>query len=166
MNKVMIVGRTTKDIIGNAFPDGKAFCFFSIADDDSYTDRKTKKRVKRTHFHNCRMTGGIVGTMVKYVGKGSMIALEGKVTYSESEKDGKKYRNTTVLVTNIEFLDTKKPAGAAIAGTADNAAIIAALIASGMSLEEAKKAIAKKVTKSSTAAPTVVDESDAIPFDE
>ena len=35
MNKVMIVGRTTKDIIGNAFPDGKAFCFFSIADDDS-----------------------------------------------------------------------------------------------------------------------------------
>jgi len=167
VNKVIISGNTGADIIERKFENDTLYCYFDVADASGYTG-KDGKWVKQVTWHHCRITGNLTKTMVNKIGKGSTVVVEGKLV--DTKKENGKDLKQVVYVNNIEFLNFKAPA-TAVAGTADNAVVIAELIKGGMSLAEAKKAIAgdkKKPVekKKAVASAAVVDDSDAIPFDE
>jgi len=180
MNKVIVIGRTGADIVGKNFPDGTVYCFFGVADKNNYTNKKGKK-VDQTEWHRCRVVGGLVKTLVSHIGKGSLISLEGKLVFMKDEdgdavKENGKTLAPYIEVNKIEFLVAQSPTTAAAPAAAPavsdaDANLLAALIMKGMSLEEAKKALGGGRVKTadagakSAAAPTVVDNSDAIPFD-
>lgn len=106
MNKVILVGRLGKDPEVKFTASGKAVANFSIATDESYKDAQGEKQ-KKTEWHNLVVWGNSVEAYVqKYLHKGDLILVEGKLQTRSWEKDGVKKYTTEINVTNIVGLDT------------------------------------------------------------
>jgi single-strand DNA-binding protein len=100
MNKFIGIGRITKDIELAYTQDGKAVAKYTLAI-NGYNDK--------TDFLNCVTWDKQAENLKKYCGKGSQIAVEGRVSVRNYEnKEGKKIYVTEIVTNNITFLDTKK----------------------------------------------------------
>lgn len=100
MNKFFGIGRITKDIELAYTQDGKAVAKYTIAI-NGYNDK--------TDFINCVTWEKQAENLNKYCGKGSLIAVEGRVSVRNYEnKEGKKVYVTEIVTNNIMFLDNKK----------------------------------------------------------
>lgn len=105
MNKVIMIGRVTKDVEVKATPNGKSVTMFTLAVDDGHGENK------RTYFPNIVVWGKTAEVCGKYLHKGSKVAVSGKLTTRSYEKDGHKVYVTEVVADmydGIEFLDPKK----------------------------------------------------------
>jgi single-strand DNA-binding protein len=109
LNKVIIIGRLTKDVELKYTQSGKAVAQFSIAVDDGYGDNK------RTYYPNIVVWGKSAETCSNCIAKGSKVAVSGKLTTrSYDGKDGKKVYVTEVVADmydGVQFLDSKKQGG-------------------------------------------------------
>ena len=100
MNKFIGIGRITKDIELAYTQDGKAVAKYTLAI-NGYNDT--------TDFLNCVTWNKQAENLAKYCGKGSQIAVEGRVSVRNYEnKEGKKVYVTEIVTNNIMFLDNKK----------------------------------------------------------
>lgn len=99
MNKVVLIGRLTKDPeLNHAASSGTAVCRFSLA-----VARQFKK--DETDFINCIAFGKTGETIAQYLTKGKQLALSGRLqTGSYDDKDGVKRYTTDVIVDNFEFI--------------------------------------------------------------
>ena len=102
MNKIIIMGRLTRDPEIRQTQNGKIISSFSIAVDDSYGDKKSVSFIEVKSF------GKTAETISKYFSKGKMILLEGKLKQETWEKDGKQYSKTLVFADGFTFLPEKK----------------------------------------------------------
>ena len=101
MNKVILSGRLTRDVVVRYTPSGKAYARASIA-----VDRRSKE--KATDFFNLTAWEKTAETMEKYLKKGSKILVDGRLQFSQYEdKDGTKRSNVDVIVDSFEFMDAK-----------------------------------------------------------
>jgi single-strand DNA-binding protein len=105
MNKVVLLGRICKDLELRYSQSGTAFSSFSLA-----VNRKFKKEgeEQQADFINCKVFGKTCEFMGKYMGKGSQIALEGRIQTGSYEKDGQKVYTTDVMIDEVYFADSKK----------------------------------------------------------
>ena len=103
MNTVELVGRTTKDITVSVKGETK-MARFTIA---------VNEGKDKTVFIPVTAFGKTAENMVKYVGKGSLISVEGHVSVSRNED--KMYIN--IVANKVEYLSTKKPGTANTAET-------------------------------------------------
>lgn len=109
MNKVILIGRLTKD------PDGKvdekdvskSYAKYSLA-----VDRRYKKPGEQeADFVNCTTFGKSAEFAHKYFKQGTKIAISGRIqTGSYTNKDGDKVYTTEVVVEDQEFAESKKDA--------------------------------------------------------
>ena len=100
MNKFIGIGRITKDIELAYTQDGKAVAKYTLAI-NGYNDT--------TDFLNCVTWNKQAENLAKYCGKGSQIAVEGRVSVRNYEnQEGKKVYVTEIVTSNIMFLDNKK----------------------------------------------------------
>lgn len=99
MNKVIIVGRLTKDPELKYTPNGgTAICRITVA-----VARAFKK--DETDFINCIAFGKTGETIAQYFTKGRQIALAGNIrTGSYQAQDGTKMYTTNVIIENFEFV--------------------------------------------------------------
>lgn len=99
MNKVVLIGRMTKDPDLNfAAGTGTAVCRFSLA-----VTRPFKK--DETDFINCIAFGKTGETIAQYLTKGRQVAIAGRIqTGSYDAKDGTKRYTTDVVVESFEFI--------------------------------------------------------------
>lgn len=105
MNKVILIGRTTKDAeVRYAQGNNMAVAKFSLA-----VERKFKKDGEQSaDFINCVAFGKTAEVMEKYVRKGTKIAVVGHIqTGSYTNKDGQKVYTTDVMVDELEFCESK-----------------------------------------------------------
>ena len=100
MNQVIIIGRLT-DTPELKESNGKEYTRFTLAVDRSW-DKET------ADFINCIAFDKTAGFISKYFGKGSKIAITGKIHTSSYEKDGKKYYSSDVVVNTAEFCEKKE----------------------------------------------------------
>ena len=104
MNKVILIGRLTKDTElrtnGNV-----TVCRFNVA-----VDRAWKKEGEPTaDFISCVAFGKTAEFVDKYFGKGSKIVIEGEWrTGSYTNKDGQKVYTNDCVVNRVEFAESKK----------------------------------------------------------
>ena len=103
MNKVILIGRLTKDPeLRYAAGSGTAVCRFTVA-----INRQFKK--DETDFINCVAFGKTGETIAQYITKGRQIAITGSIrTDSYDAKDGTKRYTTDVIVETFEFVESKK----------------------------------------------------------
>lgn len=106
MNKVMLIGRLTRDPELNfAANSGTAVGKFSIA-----VTRQFKK--EETDFINCIAFGKTGEIIAQYLTKGSPIAITGSIrTGSYDAKDGTKRYTTDVVVESFDFIGGKENGG-------------------------------------------------------
>lgn len=108
LNKVVLMGRFTKDPELRATGTGTSVASFTIAVD---RDFKGQNRERETDFINCVAWKGTAEFISKYFKKGSMAALEGSIqTRSWDNNEGKKSFATEVIVNNIYFGESKRDA--------------------------------------------------------
>ena len=108
VNKVTLLGRVGKDPVVKHFDNGGVIAEFTLATDDSYKDKQGNK-VEQTDWHNCKITFGKLAEVAeKYVKKGQLLWLEGKIkTRSYDDKDGNKKYLTEVIVESFKMLGGK-----------------------------------------------------------
>lgn len=99
MNKVILIGRLTKDPELNfAAGSGTAVCKFNLA-----VARPFKK--DETDFINCIAFGKTGETIAQYITKGRQLAVTGSIrTGSYDAKDGSKRYTTDIVVDSFEFI--------------------------------------------------------------
>lgn len=102
MNKVMMMGRLTRDPELTYTASNMAVCRFTLA-----VDRLTKKgEEKQADFPNVKALGKLGEHVDMYTGKGKRVLVEGKLqTGSYEKKDGTKVYYTEVLADRVEFID-------------------------------------------------------------
>lgn len=100
MNSVLLIGRLTKDPDVKWYGDDeqKAVARFSLA-----IDRPGKD--KGTDYPNIVCFGKTAELVEKYVGKGRLVGIQGRLQTGSYEKDGRKVYTTDVLADRVEFLD-------------------------------------------------------------
>lgn len=106
MNKVIIIGRTTKDIDLKVTQTGTSVAEFSIAVKRTF---KNANGENESDFFNCIAFSKLAETISRYVKKGDQVGVEGRLqTRNYTNKEGKKIYVTEIIVENVEFLQTKK----------------------------------------------------------
>ena len=103
MNKVILIGRLTKDV-ETRYSGETAVARYTLA-----VDRKFKREGEATaDFINCVAFGKSGEFAEKYLKKGMKIAVTGRIqTGSYTDKDGKKVYTTDVIVEEHEFCESK-----------------------------------------------------------
>lgn len=103
MNNVILIGRLTKDIELKTTQGGMSVVSFSVA-----VDRTGKEGAD---FPRCKAFSKIADNMQKYCGKGSLVAIEGRIeTGSYKNDEGKTVYTTEVIANRVEFLSWKEEA--------------------------------------------------------
>ena len=98
LNQLVLMGRATRDPELRKLNDGKSVCTLTIASDDT-----TKKDNKETLFLACNFYGQTADALCKYVKKGDLIAVSGRLRQ-------RKYTNrdnveVTVFECNVDKLE-------------------------------------------------------------
>ena len=102
LNKVIEMGRLTRDPEIRATTNGTPVCTFTIA-----VDRNTRE--KQTDFLPCIAWRGTAEFVAKYFHKGSMIALVGSVqSRSYSDKNGNNRTVIEICADEVSFTGEKK----------------------------------------------------------
>lgn len=94
MNKVILIGRLTKDPELRKTSNGNSFVNFQLA----------VSRNLETDFINCQVWGTQADNFARYMRKGSQIAVEGSIQINTVNVNGKTEYYTKVVVNLIEYL--------------------------------------------------------------
>lgn len=102
MNKVMLMGRLTRDPELTYTASNMAVCRFTVA-----VNRMTKKgEEKQADFPSVKALGKLAENIDTYTCKGKRVLVEGRLqTGSYEKKDGTKVYYTEVLADRVEFID-------------------------------------------------------------
>ena len=106
LNKVFLIGRLGADVSLRT-AGSQSVASFRIATDESYTD-KSGQRVERTEWHSITVWGKAADNCANYIGKGSNVFIEGKLTTREYEKDNQKRYSTEIRADRVQFLDRRE----------------------------------------------------------
>ena len=101
MNKVEIIGRTTTDVELRTTSNMKSVCSFQMAVDK-------RKKEDGADFINFVAWGNVAELISKYVTKGSMLGVVGRLQTRAYEKNGEKRTAYEVNVEEITFIEPKK----------------------------------------------------------
>ena len=106
MNRVLLVGRLTRDPELRTTPGGMAVTRFTIAVTQNFTNKNGERGAD---FINCSAWGRQADNISKYCHKGSLVSAEGRIrTGSYDAQDGTKKYTTEVVCDVVNFLSTKK----------------------------------------------------------
>lgn len=102
MNKVILVGRLTRDPEVRYTQTGKAVASFSVAVDTGFGENK------RADFIPIVVWDKLAEVCGNNLTKGRRVLVEGRLQIRDYEKDGQKRRAAEVVAQNIEFLEPKQ----------------------------------------------------------
>lgn len=107
LNKVMLIGRLTRDPETRTTPQGTAVTTFSVATGFTWKDQSGNKQEK-TEFHNVVAWRKLAEICAQYLKKGSQIYCEGRLqTRSWDDEQGQKKYRTEVILDNMIMLGGK-----------------------------------------------------------
>lgn len=86
MNRVMLTGRLTRDPELRTIASGKAVAQFSLATNDYHGGNE------RAEYHNIVTWDRLAEICSQYLGKGQMVAVEGRIQTRQWEDDRKVHR--------------------------------------------------------------------------
>jgi single-strand DNA-binding protein len=107
VNKVILIGRLGKDPDVRNLENGTTVANFTMATSESYKDRTTGEKKEITEWHNVVVWRGLAEITQKYLHKGDMVYIEGKLRTRSWEKEGVTRYTTEVVADNMTMLSTK-----------------------------------------------------------
>lgn len=108
INKVILVGNLGRDPEIKHLANDATVANFSVATSERYKDKDGNWQDK-TEWHKVAAWRGLAERAEKYLRKGSLVYVEGKLTTrSWDDKDGNKKYSTEVVADTLRILDRKR----------------------------------------------------------
>ena len=125
LNKVILVGRLTRDPEQSYTASNLSIAKFSIAVDRQYKDSQTGER--KTDFFDCRAFRQTADFVSQYITKGQLVAVEGRIEINKvAGQDGNARYFTNIVCDRVESLQGRGEEGGSEAGGGYNNAAPAA----------------------------------------
>jgi single-strand DNA-binding protein len=114
LNKVMIIGRLTRDPELRTTPNGASVCQLGIATNYVYTNQQSGQKVEQVEYHNVVVWRKLAEIANQYLKKGRRVYIEGRLqTRSWDAQDGSKRSKTEIVGDNMIMLDGGQGGGSA-----------------------------------------------------
>lgn len=110
LNRVQLIGRLGKDPETRFIPTGKKVTTFSLAVDRRWKSAAGEAK-QDTDWFNIEAWGALGETSQKYLQKGQLVYIEGRLKTDRYEEKGETRYFTRVVALNIQFLDWPKEKG-------------------------------------------------------
>jgi single-strand DNA-binding protein len=107
INKVIITGNLTRDPELRQTSNGFPVLGFGVAVNDRRKNPQTGAWEDYPNFVDCTMFGTRAESISRFLSKGSKVAIEGKLRWSQWERDGQKRSKLEVIVDEIEFMSPR-----------------------------------------------------------
>lgn len=106
INKVILVGHLGKDPEVRHLEGNVSVASFPLATSETYN--KDGRKIEQTEWHNIVMWRGLADVASKYLQKGKLVYIEGKLrTRSFEDKEGHKKYTTEIVAENFTMLGRK-----------------------------------------------------------
>ena len=108
INRVNISGNLTRDPEMRSTQGGTTILTFGVAVNDRRRNPSTGEWEDYPNYVDCVVFGARAEPLSRYLAKGTKVAIEGKLRWSQWEKDGMKRSKIEVIVDEVEFLSARK----------------------------------------------------------
>jgi len=102
LNRIVLIGRLTRDPELRYTSNGTPVCNFTIAVERNYTNRKGEHDVD---FINIVTWRGLAENCARHLGKGRLVGVDGSLQIRKSENNNRTYINPEVNADVVQFLD-------------------------------------------------------------
>lgn len=113
INRVIISGNLTRDPELRSTQSGLPVLGFGVAVNDRRKNQQTGEWEDYPNFIDCTMFGARADSLSRYLSKGTKVAIEGKLRWSQWERDGQKRSKIEVIVDELEFMSSRDSGGQA-----------------------------------------------------
>ena len=107
INRVIISGNLTRDPELRSTQSGMDVMSFGVAVNDRRRNPQTNEWEDYPNFVDCTMFGNRARSLHQYLSKGTKVAIEGKLRWSQWERDGQKRSKLEVIVDELEFMSSR-----------------------------------------------------------
>ena len=107
INRVNISGNLTRDPEMRATTTGTQILTFGVAVNDRRRNPQTGEWEDVPNFIDCVVFGNRAEPLSRFLTKGMKVAVEGKLRWSQWERDGQKRSKIEVIVDEIEFMSSR-----------------------------------------------------------
>lgn len=101
LNQVFLLGNLGADPELRAAGEGSVLKL-RLATTETWLDKEKNKKEK-TEWHQVKVFGKRGESLAKYLHKGSKILVQGRLEYSQYEKDGQKKYSTDIIAQEVSF---------------------------------------------------------------
>ncbi|UOE94125.1 single-stranded DNA-binding protein [Alkalihalobacillus sp. LMS39] len=109
MNRVILVGRLTKDPELRYTPNGVAIANFTLAVNRAFTNQQGEREAD---FINCVVWRKPAENVANFLKKGSLAGVDGRVqTRNYENNEGKRVYITEVVAESVQFLEPRNASG-------------------------------------------------------
>lgn len=108
INRVVLVGRLTKDIDLSYTPQGVAKAQFTLAVNRSFANQSGEREADFIQIQAWRKQAE---NAANYLKKGSLVGIDGKLQSGSYERDGQRIYFTNVVADSIQFLEPRNSTG-------------------------------------------------------
>lgn len=107
INRVVISGNLTRDPELRSTAGGLPVLGLGVAVNDRRKNQQTGEWEDYPNFIDCTLFGPRAESLSRYLSKGQKVAIEGKLRWSQWERDGQKRSKIEVIVDEIEFMSSR-----------------------------------------------------------
>lgn len=107
INRVTITGNLTRDPDLRTTANGNPVLGLGVAVNDRHKNQQTGEWEDYPNFIDCTMFGSRAEKITHYLTKGMKVAIEGRLRWSQWEKDGQKRSKVEVIIEEIEFMTNR-----------------------------------------------------------
>jgi single-strand DNA-binding protein len=104
INRAIISGNLTRDPELRSTSSGMPVLGLGVAVNDRRKNASTGEWEDYPNFIDCTMFGARAESVSRFLHKGSRVAIEGKLRWSQWERDGQKRSKIEVIIDEIEFM--------------------------------------------------------------
>ena len=107
INRVIISGNLTRDPELRSTAGGMPVLGFGVAVNDRRKNQQTGEWEDYPNFIDCTMFGARAESLSRYLNKGTKVSIEGKLRWSQWEREGQKRSKIEVIVDELEFMSSR-----------------------------------------------------------
>ncbi|MBQ2438136.1 MAG: single-stranded DNA-binding protein [Clostridia bacterium] len=107
LNRVLLIGNVGKDPEIKTFASGNKVAQITLATSERYKDRNGEQK-EETEWHSVQAFGKLADVVERFVHKGSLLYLDGKIRTRSYEADGRTMYRTEILADHIQMLDRRE----------------------------------------------------------
>ncbi|MEF9875508.1 MAG: single-stranded DNA-binding protein [Gordonibacter sp.] len=116
INRAIISGNLTRDPELRSTAGGLPVLGFGVAVNDRRKNQQTGEWEDYPNFIDCTMFGARAESLSRFLSKGTKVSIEGKLRWSQWERDGQKRSKIEVIVDELEFMSSRNDSSSSHGG--------------------------------------------------